>query len=296
METQQWPLTAAATQTLLAIAASASPKGAGAPAPKEVVKLALKELLVRGAYRIQIEKRRFGKAKVTLYPQQAASLPWPLATFDGALRPHTPGEIGSVIKMARKYRKTLIKDVGELFLGELTQRDLVEQRTEKALGIFSTTRWRRTASGDAWAATAAQHVQRLQGLPSEAESDPNSAARAAAAAGALALMVPVALAVLARLRRRSRRHGGDLDMDFVYLSDGAAFDPFDSVGDLFDSALEGGIDGIDAGVDAIDSAMDSVADSIDSAVDSGVDAGGGSDGGGGDGGGGGGNGGGGGGS
>jgi len=215
METQQWPLTAAATQTLLALPPASSPKGANAPPPKDAVKLGLKELIVRGAYRLQIEKKRFGKTKVTLMPGTRPDLPGPLATFDGALRPHTPGEIGSVIKKARKGRTTLIKDVGELFLGELTERGLVEQRTQKTFGIFSSTKWWRTPSGDAWAATAVQHVERLQGLPQEASSDPQAAARAAAAAGALALMVPVALAALFRLRRRSRRHGGDLDMDFV---------------------------------------------------------------------------------
>ncbi|MDQ3587253.1 MAG: hypothetical protein M3433_04215 [Actinomycetota bacterium] len=91
----------------------------------------------------------------------------------------------------------------------------------------------------------------------------------------------LALKELIVRRRRSRRHGGDLDMDYVYVTDGGAgtgFDPFEAAGDLFDSALEGGLEGIEA----LDGALDSVADSIDSAVDAGVDSGGGDCGGGGD--------------
>ena len=269
---QQWPLTAAATQILLELPLSSAPKGGPAPAPKDAVKLALKELILRGAYSIRIEKRRLRKDKVTLLPGQPSSpLPDTLLQLDFALRAQTPGEIGFVVSQARRRYPSLVKDVGRQFLEELESRGLVEAVRDKVLGLFNRTRWRRTASGDAWAATAGQYVARLESLPSEAESQPQAAAQAAALAGALVLLVPAALASVFRLRRRSRHFGGDLDLDFDHVS----FDLFVGVGDMFDGAFEGALDGIDAGVDAVDSALDSVADSIDSGVDSGVDSGGG---------------------
>lgn len=284
MENAQWPLTAAATQMLLDLPPSNAKRG-GQPNAKVAVKLGLKELIVRGAYRISIEQKR-RRSEVTLYAQDAAGLPPSLSGFHSALRPHTPGEISEVLRRARKSNRNLIRDLGNLFRDELAGLGLVEERREKMLGIFGVERWRRTASGDAWAGTASQHRARLEGLPAEIDQDPQSAARAAAVAGALALLVPAALASIGRLRRRMRRYGGDLHFDpgyYVYAGGtgepGAGFDPFDAVGDM----LEGALEGLESGIEAVDSALDSVADSIDSAVDSGVDAGGG-DGGGGDGG------------
>ncbi len=284
METSQWPLSAASTQTLLILPPSWA-QGAAPPRPKEAFKLGLKELLVRGAFRIQsYQVVQWGPPQTWLLGQEPVALPQSLAALDGWLRPCTPGEIGAVVKLARSYNPRLMQHVGEWFLYELGQKGLVERYELKRLGLFSRIVYRRTASGDAWAQTASQHVQRLQGLPYEVKVDPGSAARAAAVAGSLALMVPASLASLAMLRRRSHHHGGDLDMDFDYLGEGMAFDPFDGAVDLFDSAIEGGIDAVDAGAGAVDSALEAVAGSVDAAVDSGVDAGGGGDGGGGDGG------------
>lgn len=145
--------------------------------------------------------------------------------------------------------------------------------------------------GDAWAADGVQCLQRLETLPAEVESDPQSAARFAAVAGALTLMVSAALASVARMHGRRRSRGGDLELDEpLFTGDGSelVFDPFDAVGDLFETVLEGSLDSIDAGIESMDAAFEEVAGSIDSAVDSGVDAGAaggdGGDGGGGDGG------------
>ena len=172
-EGSQWPLTAAATHVLLELPASSAPKGGSAPAPKDAVKLALKELILRGAYEIRIEKRRLRQDKVTLWPGQAANLPERLAQFDFWLRPHTPNVIGKVIKGACQRNDTLIKDVGDSFFEEIVARGLVEQVHDKVLGLFPRTRWRRTASGDAWAASAAEHVARMEALETEAEQAPS---------------------------------------------------------------------------------------------------------------------------
>ena len=65
VETRQWPLRAAATP---------------------------KELILRGAYRIDVKKARWGSRKVTLLPQEGR-LPSSLESFDAALRPWTPGDV-----------------------------------------------------------------------------------------------------------------------------------------------------------------------------------------------------------
>ena len=53
METSQWPLTAASTQILIGLP-PAGVKGSKAPPAGEAFKLGLKELLVRGAFRIEV--------------------------------------------------------------------------------------------------------------------------------------------------------------------------------------------------------------------------------------------------
>ena len=293
METNQWPLTAAATQLLLALP-PAGIKGRQAPPVGEAFKLGLKELLQRGAFRLDVTPapEAWRGNYVTLYPAGPVQLPDSLAALDGWLRPFTPDLIDGVIRSARRWNPQLMNQVREWFIWELSQRGLIERYQHKALGLFSQNVMRRTAAGDAWAATAWQYQQRLQALPWEVESDPGSAASAAAAAGALALMVPVSLAALAKLHRRRHHWGGGADWedDFVYVTDDSmGFDPFSGTSDMFDSAVGGDLDSIDASGGAVDAALDSVASSVDSAVDSGVDAGGGGgdSGGGGDGGGGG---------
>lgn len=50
----------------------------------------------------------------------------------------------------------------------------------------------------------------------------------------------------------------DLELDFAYVATGVAFDPFEAVGDLFDSALEGGaksIDDLNSALDGMRSSM-----------------------------------------
>ena len=90
-DTSQWPLTAAATQTLLALPPSSAPKGAKRPKPKDAVKLALKELILRGAFRIQIEKRRMRKDKVVLCRAMPPAFrrPSPCSTSTCAATPRT---------------------------------------------------------------------------------------------------------------------------------------------------------------------------------------------------------------
>ncbi|MDQ3587991.1 MAG: hypothetical protein M3375_06560, partial [Actinomycetota bacterium] len=85
METSQWPLSAASTQTLLSLPASGA-RGAPAPPPKEAFKLGLKELLVRGAFRLYNQPVQWGRPQVWLVPQGPVALPQALAALDGWLR------------------------------------------------------------------------------------------------------------------------------------------------------------------------------------------------------------------
>lgn len=58
------------------------------------------------------------------------------------------------------------------------------------LGLVPVTKWTRTEAGDTWATTGAERLRRLESLPLELETDPQSAARVAAMAGALMVTGP----------------------------------------------------------------------------------------------------------
>ena len=91
METSQWPLTAASTQLLLALP-PAGVKGRPAPPAGDAFKLGLKELLVRGAFRLDITPaaEAWRGNYVSLYPGGPVTLPDSLAALDGWLRPFWP--------------------------------------------------------------------------------------------------------------------------------------------------------------------------------------------------------------
>lgn len=279
VEVWQWPFTAPATRMLVWVPGP-NEKPGDLPRYTVPLKLALKELILRGAYRLEFEQRRSRSRKVRLVPQDGATLPPSLESLDAALRPWAPAEIPDVIRRARKARSKWWGSLGELaedpFRKELFDHGLITEHKVKPLGLLRLTRYTRTESGDAWAADGVQCLERLETLPAEVENDPQSAARFAAVAGALTLMVPAALASVARLHGRRRSRGGDLDVgEPFFTGDGSevAFDPFDAVGDLFETVLDESLDSIDAGIESMDAAFEEVAGSIDSAVDSGVDAG-----------------------
>jgi len=277
---EQWPLTAAATQSLIDLPPSTS-KGGHAPEASRYLKLAIKELILRGAFAVELDSRRFGKAKVALVPKDRPALPDSLALVDRYIRPHAPGDVATVLKNARRSDPVRAEEIDRAFLGELVAHGLAEEREDKVFVIFTARRWRRTVSGDAWAGDAERHIERFQALDAET-GDPEGSARVAAEGGAIALLAPGALGNLARLQSRSRRDGVDYAAAWMFVpATGIAFDPIAGTGDLFDSALDGGVETLDASIGAVESAIDSVSSSIDSAVSSGVDSGGGFDGGGG---------------
>ena len=282
MASEQWPLTAAATQILLGTPSADAKRGAE-PDKKAAAQLALKELIFRGAYRIEITKKR-RRDEIRLMPQPHVEVPKPLQTFHGRVRKQAPGEIKTVMRQAAQKHRNLLDSLEQQVRGELKKRKLIESRKERRLGLFKKERWVRTATGDSWADDAYGHVQALEALPERGETDPRDAVAAVVAAGAALILVPESLGWVARLRGA---HGGDFDLDF----DGLDFNAFGATDGLLDSVGDVDLGGVDAGVSAVDSALDSVSSSIDAGVSAGADAGGGGDfGGGGDGGGGGGDG------
>jgi len=240
------------------------------------VKVALKELLLRGALTMEVERRRLGRDRVTLSAgTDPGELPLALARLHRALGPQLPGEIQQVVKAARAQNPQVVLEVGSGACAELSERGLIDQLPFKRLGVFSSTGWVRTVSGDAWARAGGEHLDRLRGLDREINADPDGGMQAAAAAGPLLVMVPAAMGPVARETRRRRNDGS---APVLYGGEtGGSGGGFDSDFDLF-----GGLDGLlDQGIDAIDGSLDAVAGAIDGAIDSGVDAGGGGDGGGG---------------
>lgn len=229
---EPWPLTAAVTQCLLDLPSSSS-KGESEPRLVKPVTLALQELIVRGAFSFDLERRRFRRPHLHLEPQHSPPLPESLAPLDEALRPHMPGELVDVLKASRLNRHAVLEGMWQALVAAISARGLVEH-TERALGPLNFQRWKRSPAGDVVADGADRHLVRLQALEWEEESDPRSAARALADAGAIALMVPVALPALIRLRRRSREVGDGLGM-----------------ADSFDSVPEDGMEALRA----VDSAV-----------------------------------------
>lgn len=266
MTTSQWPLTAAASQVLyeLAWVDPLYPDFSG----RGALRLGLKELLARGAFEVDIRKRAIMRDKVTLRPGASTPLPPSLGRLADILRPHTPDKLQAVLRSARFGDPHLEFTVRRLFLSELRDRGLVEERHDplprRARPVISSV-WVRTEAGEAWAAVAAQHLNRLRTLHWEAQSDPATAVQVATTAGALVLVTPYGVPTLARLARVSA--GDEAGAASVAPASGvAAFNVVAAVGAFLDSAVEGGLD-------AVGDAVDAVAGSVDSAIDSAVSGG-----------------------
>ncbi len=120
VETRQWPLTAAATQMLVALPAS-NEKPGDLPGSKVSLKLGLKELVLRGAFRLEIGQGYGGSRKVTLVPQEGATLPPSLESLDEALRPWAPAEVPDLIRRACKASSGWWNPMGELAEGPFRQ-------------------------------------------------------------------------------------------------------------------------------------------------------------------------------
>lgn len=251
-----WPLSAAATQ-LLRRPRTQKP---------EVVRLALKELIVRRAWRLDVERRRgrLGRERVTrtLRPGPAPVPAQPvLRELDASLRQVAPGggELRGIVQHVMEADRKLPTRLQEAAREELAARGLVALERSRILGVVPRTKAVPTAAAEGWRRAAEARMSGLRGA---------DAATVAALGGLVLLLDPAPMAELDATLKRLRDQGSG-------GGDGGS-------GGSTDSA-----DGLD-----LDLGDFSVLDDLDGGFDSDVDAGssdGGGDGsGGGDGGGGGG--------
>ncbi|MDQ3720570.1 MAG: hypothetical protein M3350_07305, partial [Actinomycetota bacterium] len=265
MEIQQWPLTAAATQILLDTPPAGAKRGAK-PDPKAAAKLALKELIFRGAFTVEVRHHR--EEYLVLHWHGEVELPKSLRSFHRDLRPPaSPPKVDMMIRLARDRHPTLLQDLEVQLRGELTRRQLVEERRERRWGLLSDTGWVRTASGDTWTADAEAHLDGLGTLASEHDVDHRRAATVVAAAGAALILVPAATQLLARVHDARGAFPPHPYLSVPADAEGAAsFDPFGAVGGLLASVTG---EGVDSGVEGVDSAVQGTdsSDSLDSALD-----------------------------
>jgi hypothetical protein len=269
---ESWPLSAAATEVLRNLDASGG----------DVLKLSLKELVLRGSFAIEQRKKKgmFGsKDEPWLVPREpkAASLP-PVDVLEPALRRVVPAEGAPVKQAVQKLVRshtTLGKNLRDRALAELQARGLIEMQARKVLFV---TRHKpvRTQSGDLWAQRAMEWEQALTINVGSLPTRDLAAMAAGAAAIVLLLQGPVMQALSGRLTRRRRGH---YDSSGAWVDDDYDDDDYDVEGMGEMEGMEGmesleGIEGLD-GLEGLDSL-----DSLDSSFDSAVESGGGGDGGG----------------
>jgi hypothetical protein len=224
-----WPLSAAATALLR------EPGLTG----DAVLKLALRELVVRDVLRAELgERRRFRRPRLTLLPgdRPTTGLPVPLARLAAELLPRVPPEGREATKAMQASvgaRHQLVEQLRTEVRETLRAQGLLSAERNKLLGVVPRTRWLRTPTGEAWAA-----------VPRGLERD-RSAALTGTALPAIGLLLALDQEVTRALRSAGDapvlvETGGDIDgrtLDAV-LGD---------VGTGLDSAVDGGASSGDGG-------------------------------------------------
>jgi hypothetical protein len=225
-----WPLSAAATALL-------REPGLGGDA---VLKLALRELVVRGVVRAELgEPRRFRQPSLTLRPGGAPTpgLPAPLPRLAEALLPHLPPDGREAIKVVQKAvgaRHQLLEQLRTEVREALSARGLLTADRVKLLGVVPRTRWVRTPTGEAWAA-----------VPRGLERD-RPAALAGGSLPAVGLLLALDQEVARALRSEDDTHVLVVEGDV----DGRTLDAvLGDVGTGLDGAVDGGAGGGDGGGD-----------------------------------------------
>ena len=276
----RWELPAAESYVLLE-----GPSADG----KRALKLALLELVARRRLAVVNveEQKRFGRIKHTAVLRStggAGRLSGSLASvmdhYDRNPK-HSYTEGIPVTQVARAVAEDggLSGWVKRVVLPQLQIHGLYEQRTHKSLGIFSRTRWERTAAGELARADLVRRTgQGERGFRDWVDTDPARALAFVGVSGSSLLLMDALHPDIRRLREQASSDSG------VYFATGGdEAERNETVNDIsFD-----GTEGLDANafdlelnLGAFDT-LDSAFDAIDAGVDSGGDGGGG-DGGGGD--------------
>ena len=145
-----WPLSAPATALLRDLRST----------PAVLLRLALRELVVRGVVRVHpVERHRLRRPTVRLSPGTAAgALPPPLAVLAGALLPRLTAEgtqAHTAVQRAAGWRGDLAPRVRAAARDELRVAGLVVRQDRRLLGLVPWRRWEPTPSGRAWSRSAA---------------------------------------------------------------------------------------------------------------------------------------------
>lgn len=250
-------------------------------------KLTLMELLARKLITLRHEEKRlsFGRTRKTDFLQISPNAQAQVAghaAFQAALaavaQARTKDADATIPQVVQQARKSFGADLGkfqsEQIIPALTNRGLIEQYTKKRLGLFTTTRYRPTAAGEALRQEITGHLNQARTLPALVDHDPASAAALIATLGSAVLLLDELKPHYGRISRSlSTSQDGDSGDFGSFDSDDSSFSGLDSIGDSFDFDF--------SAFDALDSTLDTFDSSFD-AADSSSDGGGDSDGGGGD--------------
>ena len=245
-----WPLSAATT---LVLREPRAPSG-------DVLKLGLKELVLRGAWTVDrsTANRAFGRKRerLQLNPggRPVPDLP-PLRDLDARLQRVVDDdhrELSQVVKRLLKADGGLGDRLRDGARAELAGRGLLEVMRRPVLGVIPRTRVDRTPSGDVWARASWEREEALGTALAGGSVDSAVPAASLAALGGLVLLLDAGLlAGLDDALRRRRDGGGDAGHtqgsgeDGSSLEDAGALDlsslgALDSIGSGFDAAVDAG--------------------------------------------------------
>ncbi len=123
------------------------------PARAELVRLALKELVLRGAWRLEHRPGGLrGRPTLHLVPgRRPTRLPAPLPFVDHALRATVPTSgrpVRATVRALRRRYEDLPEGTEAGALRVLVRRGLLEERRERVLGVVPRSTRRRTGAGD----------------------------------------------------------------------------------------------------------------------------------------------------
>ncbi len=128
--------------------------------PGALARLALRELVARGAWRLERVPGRPGEDAVRLYPGPVpGELPAPLGTLDHALRGYV-GDGGALLEIAVGGVRGVVAPAAAEAEAALRDAGLVERRRERRLGVLTRERLHRTPAGEARAATLRADLER----------------------------------------------------------------------------------------------------------------------------------------
>lgn len=277
---------------------------------RAALKLTMMELLARRALSLHQEEKRglLGRTRTTEYLRlepnaarfaQYAHVRAVVEVIAEAGKPGTEPTMQQVVAHARKaFGTDLSRYQSGYVIPALGQRGLVEATRRNVLGIFPSTRYQRTAEGDAALHQLQANMDAARRIPPMLDTgNPQEIAALVAGLGASLLLVdelrPHYRRLSQMLRPGATNDGGDASFMPALGGDGeedrgpeqpdglpdvdTSLDTFD-VGDMSFASF----DALDISLDALDISLDA----FDSSFDASADSGGGGDGGGGDGGGG----------